>query len=115
MIRISLPDKRISAGDHPGLNLMNGSVLIWRQIKTPDFFPVLQPCQVSTKLDLETMSELGCPNYVMNISPQCKYVAIVASAHLSRADAFCYDARVWITVSDPSHKFDFSQPRKEFA
>jgi len=55
------------------------------------------------------------PNYAMNVGHQGEYAAIVGAAHFGRADPFCYDPRVKITFADPSLKFDFSEPRKEFA
>ena len=73
---------------------------------------------LSMEPDRGAMGELrgpNYPNYAMNVGHQGEYAAIVASAHLGRADAFCYDPRVKITFADPSLKFDFSQPRKEFA
>jgi len=73
---------------------------------------------LSMEPDRGAMGELrgpNYPNYAMNVGHQGEYAGIVASAHMGRADPFCFDARVKITFADPSLKFDFSQPRKEFA
>ena len=73
---------------------------------------------LSMEPDRGAMGELrgpNYPNYAMNVGHQGEYAAIVASAHLGRSDPFCFDARVKITFADPSLRFDFSQPRKEFA
>jgi len=55
------------------------------------------------------------PNYAMNVGHQGEYAAIVASAHYGRGDAWCFDPRVKICFADPALKFDFSEPRREFA
>ena len=55
------------------------------------------------------------PNYAMNVGHQGEYAAIVGGAHYGRGDAFCYSPLVSITFADPSLKFDFSEPRREFA
>ncbi|WOX55312.1 coenzyme-B sulfoethylthiotransferase subunit alpha [Methanoculleus palmolei] len=55
------------------------------------------------------------PNYAMNVGHQGEYAAIVAGAHYGRGDAWCFDPRVKICFADPALKFDFSEPRREFA
>lgn len=73
---------------------------------------------LSMEPDRGAMGELrgpNYPNYAMNVGHQGEYAAIVGAAHFGRRDAFCFDARVKITFADPSLKFDFSEPRKEFA
>ena len=55
------------------------------------------------------------PNYAMNVGHQGEYAAISGAAHFGRGDAFCFNPLVKITFADPSLKFDFSEPRKEFA
>jgi methyl-coenzyme M reductase alpha subunit len=73
---------------------------------------------LSIEPDRGAMGELrgpNYPNYAMNVGHQGEYAAIVAGAHLGRADAYSFDARVKITFADPSLQFDFSQPRREFA
>ena len=55
------------------------------------------------------------PNYAMNVGHQGEYAAIVSGAHYGRGDEFCYSPLVKITFADPSLKFDFSDPRREFA
>ena len=55
------------------------------------------------------------PNYAMNVGHQGEYAAIVGGAHYGRGDAFCYDPRVAVCFADPSLKFDFAEPRREFA
>ena len=55
------------------------------------------------------------PNYAMNVGHQGEYAAIAGAAHFGRGDAFCFNPLVKITFADPSLKFDFSEPRKEFA
>lgn len=73
---------------------------------------------LSMEPDRGAMGELrgpNYPNYAMNVGHQGEYAAIVAGAHLGRADAFCFDPRVKITFADPSLQFDFADPRKEFA
>lgn len=73
---------------------------------------------LSMEPDRGAMGELrgpNYPNYAMNVGHQGEYAAIVGAAHFGRNDAFCFDARVKITFADPSLRFDFSEPRKEFA
>ena len=55
------------------------------------------------------------PNYAMNVGHQGEYAAIVGAAHYGRGDAFCFNPLVKITFADPSLKFDFAEPRREFA
>ncbi|MCK8517975.1 coenzyme-B sulfoethylthiotransferase subunit alpha [Methanoculleus sp. 7T] len=55
------------------------------------------------------------PNYAMNVGHQGEYAAIVGGAHYGRGDAWCFDPRVKICFADPALKFDFSEPRREFA
>ncbi|MDN7024596.1 coenzyme-B sulfoethylthiotransferase subunit alpha [Methanoculleus sp. FWC-SCC1] len=55
------------------------------------------------------------PNYAMNVGHQGEYAAIVGGAHYGRGDAFCLNPLVKITFADPSLKFDFAEPRREFA
>ena len=35
--------------------------------------------------------------------------------HYGRGDAWCFDPRVAICFADPALKFDFAEPRREFA
>ncbi len=73
---------------------------------------------LSMEPDRGAMGELrgpNYPNYAMNVGHQGEYAAIVGAAHFGRNDAFCFDARVKIAFADPSLRFDFSEPRKEFA
>ncbi len=73
---------------------------------------------LSMEPDRGAMGELrgpNYPNYAMNVGHQGEYAAIVGAAHYGRNDAFCFDARVKIAFADPSLRFDFSEPRKEFA
>ena len=73
---------------------------------------------LSMEPDRGAMGELrgpNYPNYAMNVGHQGEYAAIVGAAQFGRNDAFCFDARVKITFADPSLRFDFSEPRKEFA
>ena len=55
------------------------------------------------------------PNYAMNVGHQGEYAAIVGSAHYTRADAWSLSPLIKITFADPSLKFDFAEPRREFA
>jgi len=55
------------------------------------------------------------PNYAMNVGHQGEYAAIAGGAHYGRGDAWCFDPRVTICFADPSLKFDFAEPRREFA
>ncbi len=55
------------------------------------------------------------PNYAMNVGHQGEYAAIVGSAHLGRGDAWSLSPLIKICFSDPSLKFDFAEPRREFA
>jgi methyl-coenzyme M reductase alpha subunit len=55
------------------------------------------------------------PNYAMNVGHQGEYAAIVGSAHYSRAEAWTLSPLIKITFADPSLKFDFAEPRREFA
>ncbi|MDD3621266.1 MAG: coenzyme-B sulfoethylthiotransferase subunit alpha [Methanofollis sp.] len=55
------------------------------------------------------------PNYAMNVGHQGEYAAIVGSAHYSRGDAWSMNPLIKITFADPSLKFDFAEPRREFA
>ncbi|MDD3110917.1 MAG: coenzyme-B sulfoethylthiotransferase subunit alpha [Methanofollis liminatans] len=55
------------------------------------------------------------PNYAMNVGHQGEYAAIVGSAHYTRADAWSMNPLIKITFADPSLKFDFAEPRREFA
>ena len=55
------------------------------------------------------------PNYAMNVGHQGEYAAIVGSAHYSRGDAWSLSPLIKITFADPSLKFDFAEPRREFA
>ncbi|QYZ78616.1 coenzyme-B sulfoethylthiotransferase subunit alpha [Methanofollis formosanus] len=73
---------------------------------------------LSIEPDRGLMGELrgpNYPNYAMNVGHQGEYAAIVGGAHYGRGDAFCYAPLVKITFADPSLKFDFAEPRKEFA
>lgn len=55
------------------------------------------------------------PNYAMNVGHQGEYAAIVGGAHFGRGDAWAYSPLVKIAFADPSLKFDFAEPRREFA
>jgi len=55
------------------------------------------------------------PNYAMNVGHQGEYAAIVGSAHYGRGDAFCYSPLVKVCFADPALKFNFAEPRREFA
>jgi methyl-coenzyme M reductase alpha subunit len=55
------------------------------------------------------------PNYAMNVGHQGEYAAICGAAHYSRGDAWSYSPMIKICFADPSLKFDFAEPRKEFA
>jgi len=55
------------------------------------------------------------PNYAMNVGHQGEYAAIAAAAHYGRQDAWTLSPLMKITFADPSLKFDFSEPRREFA
>jgi methyl-coenzyme M reductase alpha subunit len=55
------------------------------------------------------------PNYAMNVGHQGGYAAIAGSAHYGRGDAWSLSPLFKITFADPSLKFDFSEPRREFA
>ncbi len=73
---------------------------------------------LSMESDRGLMGELrgpNYPNYAMNVGHQGEYAAIVAGAHYGRADAFCYSPLVKVCFADPALKFDFSEPRREFA
>jgi len=73
---------------------------------------------LSMEPDRGLMGELrgpNYPNYAMNVGHQGEYAAIVAGAHYGRSDAFCFDPLIKVCFADPSLKFDFSEPRKEFA
>ena len=55
------------------------------------------------------------PNYAMNVGHQGEYAAIVGSAHYGRGDAWSLSPLIKITFADPALKFDFAEPRREFA
>ena len=55
------------------------------------------------------------PNYAMNVGHQGEYAAIVGGAHYGRGDAFCYSPLVKVCFADPALRFDFAEPRREFA
>jgi len=55
------------------------------------------------------------PNYAMNVGHQGEYAAIVGSSHYGRGDAWSLSPLIKITFADPSLKFDFAEPRREFA
>ena len=55
------------------------------------------------------------PNYAMNVGHQGEYAAIAGAAHYGRGDAWTLSPLIKITFADPSLKFDFSEPRREFA
>ncbi|MDG6251308.1 MAG: methyl-coenzyme M reductase subunit alpha, partial [Methanocalculus sp.] len=55
------------------------------------------------------------PNYAMNVGHQGEYAAIVGGAHYGRGDAFSLSPLIKICFADPALKFDFAEPRKEFA
>ena len=55
------------------------------------------------------------PNYAMNVGHMGEYAAIVGSAHYSTGDAWSLSPLMKITFADPSLKFDFAEPRREFA
>ncbi|MDD2254967.1 MAG: coenzyme-B sulfoethylthiotransferase subunit alpha [Methanoculleus sp.] len=73
---------------------------------------------LSMESDRGLMGELrgpNYPNYAMNVGHQGEYAAIVAGAHYGRSDAFCYSPLVKVCFADPSLRFDFAEPRREFA
>ncbi|KUK68707.1 MAG: Methyl-coenzyme M reductase, alpha subunit, partial [Methanocalculus sp. 52_23] len=55
------------------------------------------------------------PNYAMNVGHQGEYAAIVGSSHFGRGDAWTLSPLIKICFADPALKFDFAEPRKEFA
>jgi methyl-coenzyme M reductase alpha subunit len=55
------------------------------------------------------------PNYAMNVGHQGEYAAIVGSAHYGSGDAWSLSPLIKICFADPSLKFDFAEPRREFA
>jgi len=55
------------------------------------------------------------PNYAMNVGHQGEYAAIVGGAHYGRGDGCCLSPLIAITFADPALRFDFAEPRKEFA
>ncbi len=55
------------------------------------------------------------PNYAMNVGHQGEYAAICGAAHYTRGDAWSLNPLIKITFADPSLKFDFAEPRREFA
>ena len=55
------------------------------------------------------------PNYAMNVGHQGEYAAIVGSAHYTTGDAWSLSPLMKICFADPSLKFDFAEPRREFA
>ena len=55
------------------------------------------------------------PNYAMNVGHQGEYAAIVGSSHYGRGDAWSLSPLIKICFADPSLKFDFAEPRREFA
>ena len=55
------------------------------------------------------------PNYAMNVGHQGEYAAISGASHYTRGDAWSLNPLIKITFADPSLKFDFSEPRREFA
>jgi methyl-coenzyme M reductase alpha subunit len=55
------------------------------------------------------------PNYAMNVGHQGEYAAIAGASHYSRGDAWSLNPLIKITFADPSLKFDFAEPRREFA
>ena len=73
---------------------------------------------LSMEPDRGLMGELrgpNYPNYAMNVGHQGEYAAIVGSAHYGRGDAFCYSPLVKVCFADPALKFNFAEPRREFA
>ncbi len=73
---------------------------------------------LSMESDRGLMGELrgpNYPNYAMNVGHQGEYAAIVASSHYGRSDAFCYSPLVKVCFADPALRFDFAEPRREFA
>ena len=73
---------------------------------------------LSMEPDRGLMGELrgpNYPNYAMNVGHQGEYAAIVGGAHYGRGDAFCYSPLVKVCFADPALKFDFAEPRREFA
>ena len=55
------------------------------------------------------------PNYAMNVGHLGGYAAIAGAPHFARQDAWSLSPLIKITFADPSLKFDFSEPRREFA
>ena len=73
---------------------------------------------LSMESDRGLMGELrgpNYPNYAMNVGHQGEYAAIVGGAHYGRGDAFCYSPLVKVCFADPALRFDFAEPRREFA
>ncbi len=73
---------------------------------------------LSMEPDRGLMGELrgpNYPNYAMNVGHQGEYAAIVGGAHYGRGGAFCYSPLVKVCFADPALKFDFAEPRREFA
>ncbi|HOP66951.1 MAG TPA: coenzyme-B sulfoethylthiotransferase subunit alpha [Methanoregulaceae archaeon] len=55
------------------------------------------------------------PNYAMNVGHQGEYAAIVGGAHYGRGDGWSLSPLIKVAFADPSLKFDFAEPRREFA
>ena len=114
-----------TGNSNAGLNALYLSMILYRDgWSRLEFFgyDLQDQCGSAHSLSMEpdrgAMGELrgpNYPNYAMNVGHQGGYAAIVGSAHYGRADAFCFDPRVNIAFADPSMKFDYAEPRKEFA
>lgn len=55
------------------------------------------------------------PNYAMNVGHQGGYAGIAGTAHFARGDAWTASPLIKIAFADKDLKFDFTEPRKEFA
>nr|WP_230743200.1 coenzyme-B sulfoethylthiotransferase subunit alpha [Methanocella sp. CWC-04] len=55
------------------------------------------------------------PNYAMNVGHQGGYAGIAAEAHFARGDAWTVSPLLKVAFADKDLKFDFTEPRKEFA
>jgi methyl-coenzyme M reductase alpha subunit len=55
------------------------------------------------------------PNYAMNVGHQGGYAGIAGTAHFARGDAWTASPLIKVAFADKDLKFDFTEPRKEFA
>ena len=73
---------------------------------------------LSVRSDEGAVGELrgpNYPNYAMNVGHQGEYAAIVGGAHYGRGDGWSLSPLIKVAFADPSLKFDFAEPRREFA